>query len=246
MTGRDFFFLWIGLMVGGAVHRSAASTGEKRPASDSAEQSRALRAFLLTVFAVLAIIYAILLAGFDLYILYRMIIGRDRWEPSLFLIIPGMAAASAFLGWLGIRLLRRARPAPDAAEQADWHLRAREAGAATRRAALDASERTRGFRAAFVAVFPFAALVYAAMLAGIALFAIGRLLLGQDRWEPALSLILPVVAVASALLAWLGLRLLRGRDLRAEYAQAWDDARGLYARTFDEGKPKPARDADLD
>ncbi len=245
MSSRDFFLLWIGLMVGTSLGRASAGKPAARPAPDP-EQSRALRAFLLTIFGILAIAYAVFLAGLDLYVIGRLILGGDPWEPGLFLFIPGLAAASAFLIWLGIRLLTAARTAPDQADRADWHLRAREAGEATRRAARNAAERTSGLRAAFVAVLPFAALAYAASLAGPALYVIGRLILGRDAWEPGLALILPGVAAASALLAWLGVRLLRGRDLRAEYAQAWDDARTLFAPSLDEGKPKPARDADLD
>lgn len=110
------------------------------------------------------------------------------------------------------------------------------------------AERRRKFRAMAVILAGAGALLYAGLLAILSLAMLYDLTLGHGPRSPLLFLMVPGLAAASALLAWIGLLLLRDKDLHSRLARACAAAYEAFFEPIPEGaKPKPARgDHDLD
>jgi hypothetical protein len=100
MSGREFFFLWMGLMIGLAARRKG-----RQPSPWDAERRRQFRTALVSIASSMLLGAAAAAACSDLYLLYRLTFLRDRLEHVLFLLIPGLAALSALFWWVGLRLL---------------------------------------------------------------------------------------------------------------------------------------------
>lgn len=110
------------------------------------------------------------------------------------------------------------------------------------------AERQRKFRAMTVLLAGVGALVYAALVAIMSLALLYDLTLGHGPRSVLLFLMIPGLAAAAALLAWIGLLLLRDKNLHSRLARACAAAYEAFFEPTSEGaKPKPARgEHDLD
>jgi hypothetical protein len=108
MSGRDFAFLMLGIGLGKAIsNRRQATDGTSPMAADFAKQ---ILRILRPLYAMMSFGYAAVLAWLELYLVYRLIIGRDPWEAGLYLILPGLPVVSVFFVWLGLVLLGDKNP----------------------------------------------------------------------------------------------------------------------------------------
>lgn len=110
------------------------------------------------------------------------------------------------------------------------------------------AERRRKFRAMAVILAGVGALFYAALLAILSLALLYDLTFGHGPRSLLLFLMVPGLAAASTLLAWIGLLLLRDKGLHSRLTRACAAAYEAFFEPIPEGaKPKPARgDHDLD
>jgi hypothetical protein len=96
-------FFIVGISTGILVYqyRSIDAARERR--------KRLSREYLVPVLSCLALIYAVMFSAINLYLVYivcRMMIGVERWDPMIFLVMLLLEAISVFLAWLGLRLGR--------------------------------------------------------------------------------------------------------------------------------------------
>lgn len=101
MTGREFLFLMIGVLISNVIHPRARTQGEEPSPVRDEERLKGAPA---RVEPYLFFGWAALTAWFDLYILYRWAFWNDRWETGLFALILGLSAASALFALIGLVL----------------------------------------------------------------------------------------------------------------------------------------------
>jgi hypothetical protein len=100
--GSYFLMMCIAIMVATAIARLQAPGDDAR----AAEWRNRLTAVLPVAVAVMAIAYAAIASALAFWILHGLSFGDEPREPILFLTIPVLAAVSALLAWIGLRLDR--------------------------------------------------------------------------------------------------------------------------------------------
>lgn len=104
------------------------------------------------------------------------------------------------------------------------------------------AERSRKFRAIAVILAGVGAIVYAGFAALGSLGVLYDLTMGHGPRSMLLFLMVPGLAVASVLLGWIGLLLLRDKDLPGRLARTWSAAVEAFFEPIPEGgKPKSSR-----